>query len=142
MVENFRIFCLTRCQNFVSSKSMNTIILILLAYMSVCSCTCACAYRVGQNVPQRSPVTDAVPVDSQQPALEDDHNYSTVDDMQQQMLSISANAAYQFVPEHSQHPLQEDDQAFANIDISQQEEVVTCGKPGYGTAPGAAARNK
>ena len=101
-----------------------------------------CAYRVGQNVPQRSLVADTVPVDSQQPALQDDHNYSTVDDMQQQMLAISANPAYEFVPEHSQHPLQEDDRAYSNIDLSQQEGVVTGGKPGCGTAPRAAACDK
>ena len=110
--------------------------------MSLCSCTCVCAYRVGQSVPQRSPVANTVAVGSQQPALQDDHNYSTVDDMQQQMLAISANPAYKFVPEHSQHPLQEDDQTYSNIDIGQQEEVVTCGKPGSGTALGPAASNK
>ena len=110
--------------------------------MSVCSCMCVCACRVGQNVPQRSPVADTVPLDSQQLALQDDHNYSTVDDMQQQMLATSANPAYQILPELSQHPLQEDDQTYSNIDISQQEEVVTCGKPVCGTATRAAASDK
>ena len=108
----------------------------------MCVHACVCAYRVGQNVPKRSPVADTVPVDSQQPALQDDHNYSTVDEMQQQILELSANRAYQFVPEHSQNPLQQDDRAYSNIDISQQEEVVTWWKPGHGTVPGAAANDK
>ena len=119
---------------------MNSISLILLAYK--CSCMCLCAYRVGLNVSRRIPVADTVPVDSQQPAIQDDHNYSTVEDMQRQILEISGNRAYQFVPEHSQLPLQGDDHTYSNIGISQQEEVVTCGKPGCGTALGAAANNR
>ena len=100
-------------------------------------CTC----RIGQNAPQRSPVADTstVPVESHQPALQDDHDYSTVDDVQLQMLAISGNPAYEFVPDHDQKPMQEDDQAYVNIDISQQEKVATCGKLGYGSTPGAAA---
>ena len=109
---------------------------VLCAYMCVCAC------RLGQNVPERSPAVDTVPVDSQQPALQDDHNYSTVDDMQQQMLAISSNPAYKFVPEHSQHPLQGNDHTYSNIGTSKQKEVVTGGKPGCGTAPGAAASDK
>ena len=101
-----------------------------------------CICRIGQIVPETSPVADTVPVESQQPALQDDHDYSTVDDVQQQMLALSGNPAYKFVPEHDQNSLQEDDRAYSNIDISQQEEVVTSGKQGYGTTPGAAASNK
>ena len=108
----------------------------------MCTCTCVCVCRVGQNITERTHVADTVPVDSQQPALQDDHNYSNVDDVQQPMLEISPNPAYKFVPEHDQHPLQGDDQAYSNIDIGQQEEVVTCGKPRCGTAPGAAASDK
>ena len=78
----------------------------------------------------------------QQPALQDDHDYSTVDDVQQQLLAISGNPTYKFVPEHDQKSLQEDDRAYSNIDISQQDEAVTSGKLGYGTAPGAAASDK
>ena len=81
-------------------------------------------------------------MESQQPALQDDHDYSTVDDLQQKMFGISDNLAYELVPEHDQKPMQEDDQVYSNIDISQQEEVVTFGKLGYGRAPGAAASDK
>ena len=88
-----------------------------------------CVCRVGQNVPEKSPVADTVLVENQQPALQHDPNYFTVDDMQQQMLAISANPAYKFVPEHSQHPLQGDDHTYSNIGTSQQKEVVTGGKP-------------
>ena len=108
----------------------------------VCTCTCLYFSRVGQNVPERSTVADTFPMESQQPALQDDHDYSTVDDVKQQMLAISGNPAYKFVPEHDQQLLQEDDRAYSNIDISQQEEVVTCGKPGSGTVPRAAASDK
>ena len=98
--------------------------------------------RIGQNVPEKSPIADTVPVESQQPALQDEHAYSTVDDMQQQMLAIIGNSAYEFLPEHDQNSMQEDDQVYSNIDISQQEEVVTFGKLSYGTAPRAAASDK
>ena len=102
-----------------------------------------CTHRIGQNVLERSPVVDTVPVESQQPALQDDHDYSTVDDVQQQMLAIADNPAYKSFPEHDQKPLQEDDHTYSNIDISQQEEVVTSGKVGYsGTALGVAASDK
>ena len=97
---------------------------------------------MGQNVPERSFVADTIPVDSEEPALQNDHDYSTVDDAQQQVLAISGNPAYKFAPEHSQQPLEEDDRAHSNIDISQQEEVVTSAKLGYGTAPRAAASDK
>ena len=104
--------------------------------------TCVCVCRAGQNVAEQSLAADTVPVKSQQSTLQDDHDYSTVDDVQQQVFAISDNPAYKFVPGHSQQPLQGDDQTYSNIDISQQEEVTTSGKPGYGTAPGAAASDK
>ena len=111
--------------------------------MRVYVCMCVCICRISQNVPEKSPVADTVPVESQQPALQDDHDYSTVDDMQQQMLATADNPAYKFVPEHDQKPMQEDDRAYSNIDISQQEEVVTSGKLEYtSSAPGAAASDK
>ena len=97
---------------------------------------------VGQNVPERSSVVGTVVVDSQQPVLPDDRAYSTVDDMQQQMVVVSGNPAYTIVPEHSQQPLQEDDQAYSNVDISQQEAVITSGKPEHGIALRAAASAK
>ena len=101
-------------------------------------CTC----RIDQNVSERSPVADTVSVESQQPAQQDDCDYSTVDDVQQQILAISGNPAYKFAPEHDQKPTQEDGQPYFNTDIRQQEEVVTSGKRGYGTAAGAAASDK
>ena len=108
-------------------------VLVYGACVCVCVCVCMCTYRVGQNVPERSHVADTIPVDSRQPALQDDNDYSTVDDVQQQMLVISGNPAYKFVPKHSHQPLEEDDQAYSNIDVCQQEE---------GTAFGAAAGAK
>ena len=109
-------------------------------YTHIIVCTC----RIDQIVPERSPVADTVHVESQHPALQDDHDYSTIDDMQQQMLAISGNPAYEFVSEHDQKPMQEfeDDRAYSNIDISQQEKAVTSGKLGYGTALGAAASDR
>ena len=101
-----------------------------------------CTRRFGQNGPESSPVAETVPVESQQPALQDNHDYSTVDDVQQQMLAIEDNPAYKFVPEHDQKPMQEDDQAYSNIDIIQQEEAVTSGKLGFGVTPKAAASDK
>ena len=77
-------------------------------------------------------------MESQQPALQGDHHYSTVDDIQQ--LVVADNPAYEFVTEYDQKPMQEDDRTYSNIDISQQEEVVTSGKLGHvGSAPGAVA---
>ena len=101
-----------------------------------------CTNRAGQDVTERSPVADTIPVDSQQVAIQDDQNYSTVDDVQQQLLAVSSNPAYKFVPEHSQQLLQGDDRVYSNIDISQQEEVVTSGKEAYGTALEVAASDK
>ena len=108
----------------------------------VCVCVCVCNCRVGQNVPERSPEADIVTVESQRPALQDVHDYSTVDDVQQQILEISGNLAYKFVPEHDQKPMQEDDEGYINIDSSQQEEAVTYGILCYGSTPGAAASDK
>ena len=120
--------------------------------MFMCACVCVymcldahnmCTRRIDQNVPARSLVAGTVPVESQQPALKNDHYYSTVAYSQQQMFGISDYPTYDIVPEHNQKPMQEDDRAYSNIDISQQEEVVTSGKLGYaGSAPGAAARYK
>ena len=101
-----------------------------------------CICRIGQIIPERSPVADTVLEKSQQPELQDDHDYSTVDDVQQQMLAIAGNPAYKFVPEPDQNPMQEDDGAYSNIDISQQEKAVTSGKQGYGTAPRGAVSDK
>ena len=103
-------------------------------------CACVCTCRVGQSVPEGSPVAGTILLDSQQPVPEDDHAYSSIDDAQQQMSALSNNPAYKTVPEHSQQPLQEDDQAYSNI--SPQETVVTSGKPKHGTALGAAAGAK
>ena len=102
--------------------------------MSIC--------RIDQIVPTRSPVADTFPVESQQPALQDDHDYSTIDDVQQQMLAISGDLEYEFLPEHDQKLMQEDDRAYSNIDISQREEIIISGKTVYDTAPRAAASNK
>ena len=98
--------------------------------------------KIGQIVPTRSPVAGTFPVESQQPALQDDHDYSTLDDVQQQMLAISGDSEYEFLLEHDQKPMHEDDRAYSNIDISQQEEIVRSGKTVYDTASRAAASNK
>ena len=62
--------------------------------------------------------------------------------MQQQMLGISRHPAHTFFPEHDHQPLQGDDQGYSNTGISQQGEVVTSGKPKYGTSIGAAVSDK
>ena len=111
-------------------------------YAFVCMCVCVCTCRIGESFLERSPEVDNVPVESKQPALQDGHNYSTVDDVQQHMLAISGNPAYKFVPEHDQKPMQEDDQAYVNIDSIQQGEVVTSGKLGYGSTLGATTSDK
>ena len=108
----------------------------------VCLCVCMCTFRVGQNLPEGSPVAGTILVDSQQPILQEDHTYASVDDAQQQMFALSSNPAYKNIPEHSQQPLQEDDQVYYNIDISQLGEVVTSGNPKHGTALEAAASAK
>ena len=77
-----------------------------------------CIRRIGQNVPESSPVPDTVLVESQHPALQNDHDYSTLDDVQQQVFGKSDNVAYALVPEHDQKPMEEDDQVYSNIDIS------------------------
>ena len=97
-----------------------------------------CICRIGQNVPAKSPVADIDAVESQQPALQDDHDYSTFDDVQQQTLAVSDDSAYEFLPDHDHELMQEDDQAYVNIDISQQ----VIGRQGYSTASEAAASNK
>ena len=80
-------------------------------------------------------------MDSQQPVLQDDHTYLSVDDTQQQMFVLN-NLAYEIFPEHNQQPLQEDDRVYSNIDISQQEAVISSGNAKPGTALGAAASAK
>ena len=102
-----------------------------------------CLCSVGQNITGKLPVAGTTLADHQQPTiLQDDHDYSTVDDMQQQMFAISGNPAYKAVAEHSQHPLQEEDRAYSNIDISQQEAVVSSGQAELGTALGATTTTK
>ena len=117
----------------------------------VCVCVCARAYhvyicvcncRMGQNVPKGPPVAGTILVDSQQPVLQDEHTYSSVDETQEQMAAMVGNPAYKIVPELSQEALQEDDRAYSNIDISQQEDVVISEKPKHGTTLGAAASAK
>ena len=59
--------------------------------------------------------------------IQDDHDYSTVDDMKQQ---VTSNPAYKPVPEHSKQPLQKEEyQAYCNNDISEQEAAVTSRQP-------------
>ena len=83
-------------------------------------CVCVCTCSVGQ----------------------DDHGYSTVDDVQQQMFALASNPSYEIVSEQMQQPLEQDDQAYYNIGISQKETVVTSRKPEHGTALGATASTK
>ena len=109
-------------------------IICACASVNVCMCVCVCTCRMGHNVP------------------EDDNDYSTVDDVQRQMIAIPGNPAYKFFPEHDQQSMQEDNPAYTNMDdpvyvdmdISQQEAVVSFGKlrVGYGSTPGAAASDK
>ena len=77
----------------------------------LCMCVCTCNYRIGQIVPTRSPVAETIPVNSHQPALQDDHVYSTVDEVLQQTLTILGNPTYESVQKHDQKLMQEDDGA-------------------------------
>ena len=87
-----------------------------------------------------SGVAHSTLLEGQQPVVEDDYTYSTVDDLQPEMLPISGNPAYKLVPEHDQQPLEEDDPVYSNID--QPETVVSPENPKHGTAPTAAASAK
>ena len=97
---------------------------------------------IRRTIPERSGVADTILVDSQQPILQDDHSYSTVDEMQQQTVAISSNLAYEAVSELSQQPLQGDDQTYSNLDISQEETVMSSGNPKHGTTLGARGSTK
>ena len=101
-------------------------------------------YRVSRNVPEKSSVTDTVALDSQQPKLQDDHTYSTVDDTQGQMFMVSSNPAYCAITEHSRQPVPQDDHTYiyCAVDSSQQEVVATSENPAYGTSLQATAGAK
>ena len=60
---------------------------------------------------QRCNATDTTPMDSKEEhqVLENDHAYSTVYDMQQQMFATSDNPAYSKGSKHSQRPVQQCD---------------------------------
>ena len=79
-------------------------------------------------------------LEGQQPVLQDDCTYSTVDDMQQKMPAVLGYPAYEFVPELNQQPLQKGDEMYSNID--QQETVKSSEHPKHGTALTAAASAK
>ena len=64
---------------------------------------------------------------------EDDHAYSTVDDMQQQMFVPPGNQAYSKGVEHSQQPTQQcDDHGCSTIELSQEQELVAHGPQVHG----------
>ena len=86
---------------------------------------------------RRSFVTRAVSLNSQNQVLEDDHAYSTTNDLQQQMFVVCNNPVYGTVCECShQQPVLQEDHAYSTIDDIQQQ---TSGHPAQGTALGKAA---
>ena len=89
---------------------------------------------------ESSGVAQASFPEGQQPVLQDDYTYSTVDNVQKKMPVVSGNPAYEFIPEHNKQPLQKDDPVYSNID--QQEAVKSSENPKHGTALTAAASAK
>ena len=69
-------------------------------------------HRVSHNVVAKSSVTDVVPLDGQQPILQEDHIYSTVDDTQGENFMVSSNPAYGDVAGHSRQPVPQDDDIY------------------------------
>ena len=106
------------------------------------SMLCVCTCRVSRNVPQKSHVQGATTLDSQQPMLQDDHTYSTVDDMQGQMFMVSSNPAYGTVTEYDKQPVPQDDHTYSTVDSSEQDTVVTSGSQAYATSLRAASSAK
>ena len=90
-------------------------------------------YSVSHNVPDEAFVTDSVALNSQQLVLQDDHTYTTVDDAQGQMLTVSSNPAYGAVAEHISQPVPRDDPTYiyCDVDSSHQEMIETSENPGY-----------
>ena len=117
---------------------------LIVCLFCVCICVFVCVYfRVDENASGKSPVAGTNPlVNRQQPVLQDDYVYASVNDAQQQIFALSDNPAYKKAPEHSQKSLEEDDQAYSTIDISQRVAVVTYGIPNHGTSLRAAASDK
>ena len=65
--------------------------------------------------------------------LEDDHTYSIVGDMQQQMIVASDNPAYGKGLKHSQQPVQHcTDHTRQTIALGQDQEMVTRGPQAHG----------
>ena len=104
-----------------------------------CNCMFVCVYvhthRMDKNASQRFNATGAALVDSQEEyqVIEDDHAYSTVDDMQQQMFVAPDNPAYSKGLEHSQRPAQQrNDHGRSTIELSQEQEMMTCAPQSHG----------
>ena len=85
-----------------------------------------------KNAPKSFNETGASLVDSnlEHQVIEDDHAYSTVDDMQQQMFVAPDNPSHSTGLEHRQLPAQQrDDHGCSTIELSQEQEI--CG-PAHG----------
>ena len=90
---------------------------------------------MGKNVPQERSATDTLLVDSngEHQELEDDHYYSTVHDMQQQMIVASNNPAYGMRMEHSRQPRQQGvDHGRSAIEFSREQKMVAYGPLAHG----------
>ena len=90
---------------------------------------------MGKNVPQGRSATETILVDSnmEHQVLEDDHYYSTVHDMQQQMIVASDNPAYGMRMEHSRQPRQQDDDhGRSAIEFSREKKMVAYGPLAHG----------
>ena len=95
----------------------------MLVFLCMCVFMCMHTCRMDNNLPERSVATGNALVDSnnQHQVLEDDHTYSSVDDLQQQTFMVSDNPVYNA----SLLPLQDDDHAYSNTKFSQEQESVT-----------------
>ena len=87
---------------------------------------------MGKNVPQGCSATDTILLDSnrEHQVLEGDQYYSTVHDIQQQMIVASENPAYSMHMEHSRWPGQQHNvhgHSATCIDLSREQEMVAYG---------------
>ena len=104
-------------------------------------CVYVCVFlhicRMDENLPEMSVVTGNVLVDShgQHQVLDDDRTYSTSDDMQQEIVVVSGNPAYNAIFECSRKLTKDDDHAYSNTELSQKQESVTHRLQTHGVVP-------
>ena len=96
---------------------------------------CAHTHRINKNVSQGLSAKDTHFANSNgdHQVPEDDHTYSTVNDMQQQMIVASNNPAYGKRFEHSRWPGQQhNDHDHSAIELSQERKTEAYGPQAHG----------